>query len=118
MLAEIGEEGQRKLRATSVLIVGAGGLGAAVATYLTGAGVGRIGLADPDTVSLSNLQRQVLYAAAQVGMPKRQSRRRKKYGPCLWIKEKRSYRSLEERPKKMPRSLPGLHRQLSDPLPD
>lgn len=70
MLAEIGEDGQRKLRAASVLIVGAGGLGAAVGTYLTGAGVGRIGLADPDTVSLSNLQRQVLYTEAEVGLKK------------------------------------------------
>ena len=61
MLREIGEEGQRKLLSSSVVIVGLGGLGAAVATYLTGAGVGRIGLCDPDIVSLSNLQRQVLY---------------------------------------------------------
>lgn len=70
MLAEIGEEGQRRLIASSVLIVGLGGLGAAVATYLTGAGVGRIGLCDPDRVSLSNLQRQVLYTEQQIGMPK------------------------------------------------
>ncbi|MFH8142504.1 MAG: HesA/MoeB/ThiF family protein [Muribaculaceae bacterium] len=70
MLAEIGEEGQRRLLASSVLIVGLGGLGAAVATYLTGAGVGRIGLCDPDRVSLSNLQRQVLYTEQQIGMPK------------------------------------------------
>ncbi len=70
MLAEIGEEGQRRLLASSVLIVGLGGLGAAVATYLTGAGGGRIGLCDPDRVSLSNLQRQVLYTEQQIGMPK------------------------------------------------
>lgn len=70
MLAEIGEEGQRRLLSSSVLIVGLGGLGAAVATYLTGAGVGRIGLCDPDRVSLSNLQRQVLYTEQQIGMPK------------------------------------------------
>lgn len=70
MLAEIGEEGQRRLLASSVLIVGLGGLGAAVATYLTGAGVGRIGPCDPDRVSLSNLQRQVLYTEQQIGMPK------------------------------------------------
>lgn len=70
MLAEIGEEGQRRLLASSVLIVGLGGLGAAVATYLTGAGVGHIGLCDPDRVSLSNLQRQVLYTEQQIGMPK------------------------------------------------
>ncbi len=70
MLAEIGEEGQHRLLSSSVLIIGLGGLGAAVATYLTGAGVGHIGLCDPDRVSLSNLQRQVLYTEQQIGMPK------------------------------------------------
>lgn len=70
MLAEIGPEGQEKLSRASVLIVGLGGLGAPVATYLTGAGVGRIGLCDPDTVSLTNLQRQVLYTEESVGQPK------------------------------------------------
>ena len=70
MLAEIGESGQQRLRDSSVLIVGLGGLGAPAATYLTGAGVGRIGLADNDVVSLSNLQRQILYTEAQIGRPK------------------------------------------------
>ena len=70
MLAEIGEEGQRKIAAASVLIIGLGGLGAPVATYPTGAGVGHRGLCDPDTVSESNLQRQVLYDASQLGRPK------------------------------------------------
>ena len=70
MLPDFGEEGQRRLQHASVLIVGAGGLGAPVATYLTGAGVGHIGIADPDVVSLSNLQRQTLYAESQIGMPK------------------------------------------------
>lgn len=70
MLAEIGESGQQRLRDSSVLIVGLGGLGAPAATYLTGAGVGRIGLADNDVVSLSNLQRQTLYTEAQIGRPK------------------------------------------------
>lgn len=60
ILAEIGEEGQKKLRSSSVLIVGLGGLGAPAATYLVGAGVGRVGLADNDVVSLTNLQRQTL----------------------------------------------------------
>ena len=69
MLAEIGESGQQRLRDSSVLIVGLGGLGAPAATYLTGAGVGRIGLADNDVVSLSNLQRQILYTEAQIGRP-------------------------------------------------
>lgn len=69
-LAEIGEAGQQKLARASVLIVGLGGLGAPVATYLVGAGIGRIGLCDPDVVSLSNLQRQVLYTEDEVGLPK------------------------------------------------
>lgn len=70
ILEEIGEQGQKKLQDSSVLIVGLGGLGSPVSLYLTGAGIGRIGLADPDTVSESNLQRQVLYSQAQVGTPK------------------------------------------------
>lgn len=69
-LPEIGPTGQTMIERGSVLIVGLGGLGAPAATYLTGAGVGRIGLCDPDTVSLSNLQRQVLYTEAEVGQPK------------------------------------------------
>lgn len=70
MLAEIGEEGQRRLRDARVLVVGLGGLGAVVTTYLAGAGIGTLLLADHDTVSLSNLQRQVLYNEADVGLPK------------------------------------------------
>lgn len=70
MLPQIGEEGQRKLLAASILVVGLGGLGSAAAIYLAGAGIGRIGLCDPDTVSLSNLQRQVLYSERMVGQPK------------------------------------------------
>lgn len=70
VLREIGGPGQQKLKAASVLIVGAGGLGAPASLYLAAAGVGRIVLADPDEVDLSNLQRQVLYAGAQVGRAK------------------------------------------------
>lgn len=70
MLAEIGHEGQKRLSEASVLIVGLGGLGAPAAVYLTSAGIGRIGLCDNDTVSESNLQRQVLYTEAQIGHPK------------------------------------------------
>lgn len=70
MLAEIGEAGQRRLREARVLVVGLGGLGAVVTTYLAGAGIGTLLLADHDTVSLSNLQRQVLYNEADVGLPK------------------------------------------------
>jgi molybdopterin/thiamine biosynthesis adenylyltransferase len=70
VLREIGGPGQQKLAAARVLIVGAGGLGSPAALYLAAAGVGEIALADPDTVSLSNLQRQVLYGAGDVGAPK------------------------------------------------
>lgn len=70
MLPEIGPAGQERLRAARVLIVGLGGLGAPVATYLAGAGMGHIALCDLDTVSLSNLQRQSLYVEADLGKPK------------------------------------------------
>ena len=70
VLREIGGPGQQKLKAAKVLIVGAGGLGAPAALYLAAAGVGEIGLVDPDTVALSNLQRQVLYTGADIGRSK------------------------------------------------
>ena len=77
MLGEIGIEGQRKLAGASVLLVGAGGLGSAIALYLTGAGIGRLGIVDGDTVSESNLQRQVLYTEQEVGQPKSDCARRR-----------------------------------------
>jgi len=67
VLREVGGPGQQRLRAAKVLIVGAGGLGAPAALYLAAAGVGVIGLMDADAVSLSNLQRQVLYGTDDVG---------------------------------------------------
>jgi len=70
VLPEIGAEGQRKLRRASVLVIGAGGLGAPALLYLAAAGVGRLGIIDPDQVELSNLQRQVLYATASCGAAK------------------------------------------------
>jgi len=69
-LPEIGAEGQKKLLAAKVLIVGAGGLGCPISIYLAAAGVGTIGLVDFDKVDLSNLQRQILFANDQVGKPK------------------------------------------------
>ena len=74
-LKEIGVEGQKKLRDGRVLIIGAGGLGSPAALYLTAAGVGTIGIADADVVDLSNLQRQILHATADLGTPKVESAR-------------------------------------------
>ncbi|MGH6956118.1 MAG: HesA/MoeB/ThiF family protein [Caulobacteraceae bacterium] len=70
VLREIGGPGQQRLKAARVLIVGAGGLGAPAALYLAAAGVGEIALVDPDTVALSNLQRQVLYGTDDAGRGK------------------------------------------------
>jgi len=73
ILPEIGIVGQTKLRAANVLCIGAGGLGSPAALYLAAAGIGRLGIADFDAVELSNLQRQVLHGAGDVGRPKTDS---------------------------------------------
>jgi len=70
LLPEIGVEGQKKLKAAKVLIVGTGGLGAPLALYLSAAGVGTIGLVDFDVVDESNLQRQIIHSTRDVGRPK------------------------------------------------
>ncbi len=70
MLPELGEEGQRRLSAAKALLVGAGGLGSPIATYLTAAGIGTLGIIDADKVSISNLQRQTLYNEDEVGQSK------------------------------------------------
>jgi molybdopterin/thiamine biosynthesis adenylyltransferase len=73
VLPEIGGPGQQKLKAARVLVIGAGGLGAPALQYLAAAGVGTLGVVDDDVVSLSNLQRQVIHATADIGRPKVES---------------------------------------------
>ena len=70
LIPEIGEAGQLCLKKSSVLLIGAGGLGSSAALYLAAAGVGRVGLIDPDTVDLSNLHRQLLHSDATIGKSK------------------------------------------------
>ena len=70
VLSDIGGAGQQKLKEARVLVIGAGGLGAPLLQYLAAAGIGTIGIVDDDTVSLSNLQRQVIHGTEQLGEPK------------------------------------------------
>lgn len=70
VIPEIGVEGQEKLKAARVLIIGAGGLGSPLALYLTAAGIGTLGIIDFDEVNFSNLQRQILFSSGDVGLPK------------------------------------------------
>ncbi len=73
ILKDVGGEGQRRLLASRVLIIGAGGLGSPAAFYLAAAGVGTLGIVDDDRISLSNLQRQILHRTCDIGMSKVQS---------------------------------------------
>src|SRR5436190_15220660 len=75
ILPEVGLAGQKKICSTSVLCIGAGGLGSPVAMYLAAAGIGRLGLVDFDTVDFSNLQRPILHGTPDVGRPKLASAR-------------------------------------------
>jgi len=75
ILPEVGVSGQKKICSTSVLCIGAGGLGSPIAMYLAAAGIGRLGLLDFDTVDFSNLQRQIIHGTSDVGRPKTESAR-------------------------------------------
>jgi adenylyltransferase/sulfurtransferase len=75
IMPEVGMEGQKRLKAAAVLLIGAGGLGSPLGLYLAAAGVGRLGLVDFDVVDFSNLQRQVLHGTSDVGRPKLHSAR-------------------------------------------
>src|SRR3989475_8617990 len=73
ILPEIGLGGQKKIRSTSVLCIGAGGLGSPIAMYLAAAGIGKLGILDFDSVDFSNLQRQIVHGTQDVGRPKTES---------------------------------------------
>ena len=73
VMREVGGPGQAKLKSAKVLVVGAGGLGSPLIQYLAAAGIGTIGIVDDDVVSLSNLQRQIIHATPDIGMPKTES---------------------------------------------
>ena len=73
ILPEVGLAGQKKICSTSVLCIGAGGLGSPIAMYLAAAGIGKIGIVDFDTVDFSNLQRQIIHGTEDVGRPKAES---------------------------------------------
>lgn len=73
IMPEVGMTGQKKLKASSVLLIGAGGLGSPLGMYLAAAGVGRIGIVDYDVVDYSNLQRQIIHGTSDVGRPKLES---------------------------------------------
>jgi adenylyltransferase/sulfurtransferase len=73
LLKEVGSAGQQRLKQSSVLVVGTGGLGSPLLLYLAAAGVGRLGILDGDRVSLDNLQRQIVHDTARVGQPKPES---------------------------------------------
>src|SRR6516164_7317129 len=75
ILPEVGLGGQKKIKGTSVLCIGTGGLGSPIQMYLAAAGIGKIGVVDFDTVDYSNLQRQILHTQADVGRPKTESAR-------------------------------------------
>lgn len=77
LIPEVGLEGQRKLKASSILVIGTGGLGSPISLYLAAAGVGRIGLIDYDVVDFSNLQRQVIHGTSSLGRLKVESARDK-----------------------------------------
>lgn len=80
LMPEVGIEGQKRLRQSSALLVGLGGLGSPVSMYLAAAGIGRMGLVDNDVVDETNLQRQILYSEYQVGQSKLESARKRLNG--------------------------------------
>ena len=77
ILPQVGDLGQKKIKSSSVLVVGAGGLGSPVLMYLAAAGIGRIGIIDDDKVDLTNLQRQIIHSTSTIGELKIESAKRR-----------------------------------------
>ena len=77
MLPQVGEKGQKKINSSSVLVVGAGGLGSPVLMYLAAAGIGKIGIIDDDVVEITNLQRQIIHSTSSIGELKVDSAKRR-----------------------------------------
>ena len=77
ILPQVGNLGQKKIKSSSVLVVGAGGLGSPVLMYLAAAGIGRIGIIDDDKVDLTNLQRQIIHSTSSIGELKIESAKRR-----------------------------------------
>jgi adenylyltransferase/sulfurtransferase len=92
VIPELGSEGQEKLAAAAVLVIGAGGLGSPCLYYLAAAGIGRLGVLDDDIVEVSNLQRQILHSSVDLGRPKATSAAEKlrALNPCIEVVEHRT----------------------------
>ena len=122
ILPEVGLAGQKKIKGTSVLCIGAGGLGSPIAMYLAAAGIGKIGIVDFDTVDYSNLQRQILHTDADVGRPKAQSAKETIHGinPNCEVVIHNTRITQRKRAGHHPalRHRGGRHGQFPDALPD
>src|SRR5215470_16596195 len=116
IMPEVGVDGQKRLKAASVLLVGAGGLGSPLGLYLAAAGVGRLGIVEFDVVDASNLQRQILHGTPRVGTSKLDSARERiaELNPNVVVeaheRERARYPGALRRDRRR-------HRQLPDPLP-
>lgn len=111
VLRGLGGEGQQKLKSARVLVVGAGGLGSPVIAYLAAAGVGTLGVADDDTVSLSNLQRQIVHTGARNGVLKTES-------AATFVKELNPFVAVETMPKRVTANTAALMTGVYDVIID
>ena len=118
-LPEIAETGQEKLKDSSVLIIGAGGLGGPLAYYLAAAGVGRLTLVDPDKLELSNLQRQILYSETDIGSYKviAAQKRLQRFNSNLEIKARPCRFEEQSAPEILKKATPDIIVDATDNFP-